>query len=559
MATSDSSTGCGKRKSAALRYELCLLRYSDQPFFGAVERRILVYSGWDANNASQILSFQIDNLIKDGLIDLASSVGIKFAVGNSSHEGDSQKVYAMAWCSMDLERTGDCAKCLGAAMDGMVPGKERGRVAAVSCEVRFETSQFFSGVILASDPQAQPPEPPETAAPTGLPVKDKGERNSTTKPTAAASRATAAASGAVVAAAASGAAALLLFVAIFALLILRWKRRTATTKTGILGQNGADENKLLKTAVQMFDFDIIKTATNNFAHGNKLGQGGFGAVYKGMLQGEQEIAVKRLSTTSGQGLEEMKNEIDFIGRLQHKNLVRLLGYCLEGNEKLLVYEFLPNTSLDKFISDPNRRKRLDWRTRVKIIVGIARGIRYLHEDSRLKIVHRDLKASNILLDGNMNPKISDFGLAKLFGNDETERNTNQIAGTFGYMAPEYVLHGIFSTKSDVFSYGVLVLEIVTGEKESAYREESSECGDRLSYVWKHWIEGKAIELVDKSLADKYSPQEALRSIQIGLLCVQQEQMQRPTMTSVTAMLSSLTTELPNPSPPAFYGAEVNHS
>ncbi|KAK8942683.1 Cysteine-rich receptor-like protein kinase 25 [Platanthera zijinensis] len=250
----------------------------------------------------------------------------------------------------------------------------------------------------------------------------------------------------------------------------------------------------------MFDFDIIKTATNNFAHDNKLGQGGFGAVYKGMLQDEQEIAVKRLSTTSGQGLEEMKNEIDFIGRLQHKNLVRLLGYCLEGDEKLLVYEFLPNTSLDKFISDPNRRRRLDWQTRVKIIVGIARGIRYLHEDSRLRIVHRDLKASNILLDGNMNPKISDFGLAKLFGNDETERNTNQIVGTFGYMAPEYILHGIFSTKSDVFSYGVLVLEIITGEKESVYREESAEGGDRLSYVRRKFIllRNRRITLVIKS-------------------------------------------------------------
>ncbi|XVE67274.1 hypothetical protein DITRI_Ditri08aG0147400 [Diplodiscus trichospermus] len=221
----------------------------------------------------------------------------------------------------------------------------------------------------------------------------------------------------------------------------------------------------------LFNLAIIAAATNNFSYDNRLGQGGFGPVYKGTLNGK-EIAVKRLSKSSGQGMEEFKNEVTFIAKLQHRNLVRILGCCIEKGEKMLIYEYMPNKSLDSFIFDERKRSLLDWAMRFEIICGITRGIVYLHQDSRLRIIHRDLKASNILLDANMNPKISDFGMARMFGGDQGEANTNRVVGTYGYMAPEYAMQGNFSIKSDVYSFGVLLLEIITGRRNCGYYPKS---------------------------------------------------------------------------------------
>ncbi|XVF70461.1 hypothetical protein PTKIN_Ptkin11bG0163500 [Pterospermum kingtungense] len=211
----------------------------------------------------------------------------------------------------------------------------------------------------------------------------------------------------------------------------------------------------------MVDFATIVNATNNFSQSNLLGRGGFGPVHKGMLIGGQEIAVKRLSKNSGQGLEEFKNEVNLIAKLQHRNLVKLLGCCIKGEERMLIYEYMHNKSLDYFIFDKARSKVLDWHRRMHIVDGIARGLLYLHHDSRLRIIHRDLKTSNVLLDNSMNPKISDFGLARRFGGDQTEDKTRRVVGTYGYMSPEYAFSGHFSVKSDVFSFGVLILEILT--------------------------------------------------------------------------------------------------
>ncbi|KAH9748347.1 Receptor-like serine/threonine-protein kinase SD1-8 [Citrus sinensis] len=299
----------------------------------------------------------------------------------------------------------------------------------------------------------------------------------------------------------------------------------------------------------LFDFETIVRATDNFTDYNKLGQGGFGIVYKGRLLEGQEIAVKRLSRNSGQGIEEFKNEVRLIAKLQHRNLVRLLGCCVEMDEKMLVYEYMENRSLDSVIFDKARSSILNWQRRFNIICGIARGLLYLHQDSRFRIIHRDLKASNILLDKEMTPKISDFGMARIFGGDQTEQNTKRVVGTYGYMSPEYAMDGLFSVKSDVFSFGVLLLETVSGKKNRGFYHSNNEL-NLLGHVWRLWKEGKVLEMVDSSV-DNYPANEVLRCIHVGLLCVQENAEERPTMASVVLMLSSETATMPQPKTPGF--------
>ncbi|ESW12607.1 hypothetical protein PHAVU_008G126800 [Phaseolus vulgaris] len=300
----------------------------------------------------------------------------------------------------------------------------------------------------------------------------------------------------------------------------------------------------------LFDFERLATATNNFHLSNKLGQGGFGPVYKGKLQDGQEIAVKRLSRTSGQGQEEFMNEVVVISKLQHRNLVRLFGCCIGGDEKMLIYEYLPNKSLDVLIFDPSKSKLLDWRKRCSIIEGIARGLLYLHRDSRLRIIHRDLKTSNILLDEELNPKISDFGMARIFGGSEDEANTNRIVGTYGYMSPEYAMQGLFSEKSDVFSFGVLALEIVSGRRNSSFHDDEHVLS-LLGFAWIQWREGNISSLIDPEVYDPSHNKDILRFIHIALLCVQELAIDRPTMAAVISMLNSEVAFLPPPNQPAF--------
>nr|AAA33008.1 serine/threonine kinase receptor [Brassica napus var. napus]CAB89179.1 S-locus receptor kinase [Brassica napus var. napus] len=373
--------------------------------------------------------------------------------------------------------------------------------------------------------------------------------------------------------------ALIVGVCVLLLMIMfcLWKRkqkRAKTTATSIVNrQRNQDllmngmilsskrqlpiENKTEELELPLIELEAVVKATENFSNCNKLGQGGFGIVYKGRLLDGQEIAVKRLSKTSVQGTGEFMNEVRLIARLQHINLVRILGCCIEADEKMLVYEYLENLSLDSYLFGNKRSSTLNWKDRFNITNGVARGLLYLHQDSRFRIIHRDMKVSNILLDKNMTPKISDFGMARIFARDETEANTRKVVGTYGYMSPEYAMDGVFSEKSDVFSFGVIVLEIVSGKRNRGFYNLNHE-NNLLSYVWSHWTEGRALEIVDPVIVDSLSslpatfqPKEVLKCIQIGLLCVQERAEHRPTMSSVVWMLGSEATEIPQPTPPGY--------
>ncbi|KAI3520125.1 hypothetical protein L1887_09349 [Cichorium endivia] len=305
--------------------------------------------------------------------------------------------------------------------------------------------------------------------------------------------------------------------------------------------------------LNFLSLSIIAKATNNFSVDNKLGEGGFGPVYKGVLENGQEIAVKRLSKTSEQGYDEFYNEVVCVARLQHRNLVKILGYCMDGDERILIYEYMTNKSLDLFLFDETKSCKLEWNRRFSIINGIARGMLYLHQDSRLRIIHRDLKAGNILLDRDMNPKISDFGLAREFEGNQITAKTKKVVGTYGYISPEYALHGRFSVKSDVFSFGVLVLEIVSGKKNREFSHEDL-CDNLLGHAWRLYTEGKSLDLMCPSLRDSCNISEVKRSIHVGLLCVQNHAHDRPTMSSVVMMLGG-DGSLPPPKQPAFFAEE----
>lgn len=321
------------------------------------------------------------------------------------------------------------------------------------------------------------------------------------------------------------------------------------------GQKEEDLEKIAAQEQKLFPFETLVAATKNFHQ--KLGEGGFGPVFKGRLEDGREIAVKKLSQNSNQGKKEFENEAKLLARVQHRNVVNLLGYCTRGAEKLLVYEYISNESLDKFLFKTGRREELDWKRRYDIIGGIARGLLYLHEDSHSCIIHRDIKASNILLDDKWAPKIADFGMARLFPEDQTHVNT-RVAGTNGYMAPEYVMHGHLSVKADVFSFGVLILELISGQKNSTF-DVNLDAQNLLEWAWKLYKKGRSLEVLDPSLASSAVAEQVAMCVQIGLLCTQADPKSRPNMRRVVVMLSKKPGTLEEPTRPGYPGSRYRRS
>ncbi|XP_013737657.1 cysteine-rich receptor-like protein kinase 17 isoform X1 [Brassica napus] len=517
---------------------ICLVRYSSKSFSGvlALEPITPFYNQNDIREENQK---EFDS-VWDGLV-LPMITRISSSVRNSSSTSSlslSGKYYSkdvapvpvygnilvLLQCTPDISSK-DCSLCLETSVDYYKKWfhTKRGTILLrPSCFFRWELYNFsgaFDNINAQHPPSLPPPKSPSVANLTNITKKDKKV------------------SVGIILAIVVGIVVTIVLISV-GLVVFKRKKK--------------NQDMQLPTESVQFDFKTIEAATSNFSEANKLGAGGFGEVYKGILMNGTEVAVKRLSKTSGQGEGEFKNEVVVVAKLQHRNLVRLLGFSLQGEEKLLVYEFVPNKSLDYFLVDASKRILLDWTTRHNIIGGISRGILYLHQDSRLKIIHRDLKASNILLDADMNPKIADFGMARIFGMDQTVDNTSRVVGTFGYMPPEYVTHGQFSMKSDVYSFGVLILEIISGKKNSSFYQIDGLVNNLVTYVWRLWEDKSLPDLIDPGIKEDCNIDEVVRYIHIGLLCVQENPADRPTMSTIHQMLTTSSITLPVPLPPGFF-------
>ncbi|OAY26018.1 hypothetical protein MANES_16G014901v8 [Manihot esculenta] len=527
-ATKDIVQDCPNGKASIIWYDECMLRYSNESFFSQVEE--YPAQAWSNAkppvNESERLTELATTTMRNVAIRAANDRSGKRFGAEQVNFTSSQTLYTLVQCTQDLS-VANCSKCLREAI-GAFPyccyGRQGARVIFPSCNARYELYPFYQVENIQSPP----------------PTTDKRKIR-------------------MILLAVGIPTVLIAIVVGSGLVFLRRKRRKEKEKGKVppellqdLASPGTTGQGNLPNSVELpvMDLTTVREATDNFSDSNKLGRGGFGTVYKGVLPDGKEIAVKRLSKKSCQGLVELKNEIMLIAKLQHRNLVRLLGCSIEGDEKLLIYEFMPNKSLDYFLFDSSKGEQLDWPRRLRIINGIARGLLYLHEDSRLRVIHRDLKAGNILLDYEMNAKISDFGMARIFGINQTEVNTNRVVGTFGYMAPEYAMQGLLSIKSDIFSFGVLLLEIISGKRNNGfYLSENGE--SLLTLAWNLWSKNQGLELMDPLLANSFVGGEVLKCIQTGLLCVQDDPTDRPTMSMVVLMLESDTMTLPQPKKHTF--------
>ncbi|XP_051215534.1 cysteine-rich receptor-like protein kinase 6 [Lolium perenne] len=536
----DAQQLCPYNKDATIYYEPCALRFSNQNFLSSTDggsgSTLILTSSRNASAPAKVFDAAVGALIHAIADYAAANSSRRFGTGQEgfgNFDKINPKIYGLAQCTPDMAPA-DCRACLQgiiAMMPSYFSGKSGGRVIRLRCNYRYEQYPFFNGPSLLQLPEPSPALAPAPASVTPLPARGDSKRNGAAR---------------ILAITQSIVAAILASVVVC--LCLRRKKSKPVQKASVSYPNNPEDTQSIDSL--MLDLSALRAATDNFDESNKLGEGGFGMVYKGILPSDEQIAVKRLSQSSRQGIEELKNELVLVAKLQHKNLMRLVGVCLEENEKLLVYEYMPNKSLDTILFDPERRSQLDWGKRFRIVNGIARGLQYLHEDSQLKIIHRDLKASNVLLDSEFIPKISDFGLARLFDSDQSQDVTNLVAGTYGYMAPEYAMRGTYSIKSDVFSFGVLILEIVTGRRNTV-AFDSDKSADLLSLVWEHWTKGTIVEIMDLSTTSHSPGDQMLKCIQIGLLCVQEDPADRPLMSVVTVMLSSNTVSLEAPSRPAF--------
>eukprot|EP01018_Ginkgo_biloba_P036402 Gb_35264 [translate_table: standard] len=504
--------------------EMCFLRYENYNFFSRLDAQSTVIFNPQIVTNPDAFRKAILTLLSNLAVKASEPANKGFATGKGAYSS-SREVYGLVQCCRDISAQ-DCRSCLKSGVNILYQNysqKQGAESMSGSCTIRYEIYAFYNS--MSPSPKIQ-----NTLKKLSIIFGLAGS----------------------------------LFLALFMICLFGKRSKIKCTRfvkpISLRRAKAHEDVSDSPIDQQQMDFSLktLTVATDNFNKDNKLGEGGFGPVYKGRISDGTEVAVKMLSVRSMQGKREFMNEVKLVAKIQHRNLVRILGCCSDGPEKLLVYEYLPNKSLDTFLFDPEKRKLLDWKKRYNIIIGIVRGLLYLHRDSQLRIIHRDIKASNILLDDNLNPKIADFGLAKIFPEGETHIST-RVVGTHGYMAPEYVMQGQLSVKADVYSFGVLLLEIVSGRKNTDF-DLLPEMQVLLGWAWGLYNEGRIVDVVDQTIlmaATRPDQEQALRCLQIGLLCAQADAAIRPQMHDVIMMLNSCE-GLADPKMPAFL-TYVNHN
>ncbi|KAI3670079.1 hypothetical protein L6452_41696 [Arctium lappa] len=506
---------CLPRTSGRYFLDGCFIRYDNYSFFHEAIDPIR-----DARNCNSSLGGNWGDF-EGGILGFGRIVGdlvenvTEIALRNDGFGVmELRGVYGLAQCWESL-RIDECRVCLSKAKNevrGCLPSRE-GRSMNAGCFMRYSTQKFFNNDALAD-----------------------GGNSGLSSP---------------------GAKVAVVLAAVAFLMISGFASYAAYIRISKLKQERKNMGLLSRSYNKSglkFKYETLEKATNYFDISNKLGQGGAGSVYKGTLPNGDVVAVKRLFFTTRQWVDDFFNEVNLISAIEHKNLVKLLACSIEGPESLLVYEFVPNKSLDRFLFDNDKTQILSWKQRMGVILGTAEGLAYLHGGCHVRIIHRDIKSSNILLDKDFSPKIADFGLVRTFGADRSHLTTG-IAGTLGYMAPEYIVRGQLTEKADVFSFGVVVLEIACGKRNNAFIEDA---GSLLQTVWKLYKEGVVSEAIDPLLDGNFQEQEALEVLQIGLLCTQASATLRPSMTEVIEYLTTKgeDRQIPVPHQPPFLNARA---
>ncbi|KAJ1295128.1 hypothetical protein BS78_01G199800 [Paspalum vaginatum] len=486
----------------------CMIRYESAAFFD----QSTLPGNTQVCNGSAVDVGGFADAVRALVADLASAVPRTPELAAAATSGG---VYAAAQC-VETVGEGGCAQCLTVALgniDGCPPNSD-GRAVDAGCFMRYSDKPFF---------------PANSTVDLGMYLRSgKSSRK-----------------GAIIGGILGGGAFLFL-VGLLTFLLIRRSRKLKPQRGDILG---ATE---LQGPTSFFYHDL-KVATNNFNDKSKLGEGGFGDVFKGLLKNGKIVAVKRLIVMETSRVKaDFESEVKLISNVHHRNLVRLLGCSRKGSEFLLVYEYMANGSLDKFLFG-ERRGTLNWRQRFNIIVGMARGLAYLHQEFHVCIIHRDIKSSNVLLDDDFQPKIADFGLARLLPDDHSHLST-KFAGTLGYTAPEYAIHGQLSEKVDTYSFGVVVLEIISGRKSNDTRLEP-QTQYLLEWAWKLYESDNLMALVDESLdPEEYKPEDIKRTMEIALLCTQSAVAARPMMSDVVVFLLTRNDPELQPTRPTFIDA-----
>ncbi|XVE89281.1 hypothetical protein DITRI_Ditri19aG0190100 [Diplodiscus trichospermus] len=511
---------CSAANGARVIYDGCFLRYESNMFYqqstqvgnlGICGNRTALQQSVFETTVERLLGNLIKATPRIGSMFAASSMEVVGVKGNVT-------VYGVAQCAETVDERG-CKQCLEVAYSNIqrCPPDSDGRAVDTGCFLRYSDMPFFD-------------------ANHTIDIRPFLKSRNTTKRKALI--------GGLV-----GGGGLLLLLSLVLLLVKTLRKNKPVSL------EDAERPPELQGPMA-YTYKELNFATTNFSEQNKLGEGGFGEVYKGILKNGRVVAVKKLAISQSERVKaEFDTEVKLISNVHHRNLVRLVGCCSKGPELLLVYEFMPNGSLNNHLFAGEAHDCLNWKQRFDIILGTAKGLAYLHEEFHACIIHRDIKPSNILLDRDFQPKIADFGLVRLLPEDQTHLST-KFAGTYGYTAPEYAIHGQLSVKVDTYSFGVVVLEIISGQKNTETSLDPT-AEYLLKRAWRLYQDNMAMEIVDRRLeADEYNVEDMKRIIEIAFLCTQSSAAFRPTMSEVVAMLKTVNSLEPRqPTRPAFIDSE----